>query len=132
MSIKQAVYTCLGVISVALGTAGIFLPLLPTTPFLLLATILFSRGNDRLNDWLLTHKHLGPYIHAFRNKNGLTRAQKIRVATSFTVMFGVSMWFVPLLVVKIGLATGWMFWMAYLYQMKNPTLPVQGQSCSVG
>jgi len=125
MSIKQAIYTSLGVTSVAFGVAGIFLPLLPTTPFLLLATFLFSRGNKRLNNWLLKHKHLGPYIHAFRSKSGLTRAQKIRVATSFTVMFGISAWFVPLPVIKIGLCTGWLFWMAYLYRMKKPPVPAQ-------
>ncbi len=131
MSIKQAIYTALGAISVALGTAGIILPLLPTTPFLLLATVLFSRGNDRLNDWLLNHKYLSPYIHAFRNRSGLTRAQKIRVATSFTVMFGVSAWLVPLLVIKVGLCGGWLFWMTYLYQMKPAPAPAQAQPCIV-
>ena len=120
MLIKKIIYASLGVTSVALGTAGIFLPLLPTTPFLLLATFLFSRSNKRLNVWLLDHKHLGPYIHAFRNKSGLTRAQKIRLATSFTIMVGVSIWFVPLPLIRIGLGSGWLFWMTCLYRMKNP------------
>ena len=56
----------LGSVALALGVAGIFLPLLPTTPFLLLAAALYFRSSPQLYEWLLSHKHLGPYIRNFR------------------------------------------------------------------
>lgn len=59
------IYTILGLLSLGLGILGIFLPVLPTTPLLLLAAALFLRGNRRLYDWLLNHPRLGPYITNF-------------------------------------------------------------------
>ncbi len=104
---------------VVLGVAGIILPLLPTTPFLLLAGFFFARSSERLNHWLLTHKHLGPYIHAFRNRSGLTRSQKIRIASSMTVTMAVSFYFAPIVAVKCLLAVMWGFWCVVLYRMKS-------------
>lgn len=57
--------TILGLISLGLGILGAFLPVLPTTPLLLLAAALFMRGNRRLYDWLMNHPKLGPYIANF-------------------------------------------------------------------
>lgn len=108
----------LGVLNVALGTAGIFLPLLPTTPFLLLAAYLFGRSSRRLHRWLLGHRHLGPYILAFRHRTGLTRTQKIRIAASFTVLLGLSIYFAPLSEVKYALGCLWAFWMVMLARLK--------------
>ena len=55
-----------GSVCVGLGVAGIFLPLLPTTPFLLLAAALYVRSSPRLYAWLLSHCWLGEYIRHFR------------------------------------------------------------------
>ncbi len=60
-----------------LGILGIFLPLLPTTPFLLLAAALYFRSSPRLYDWLLSHKHLGPYIRNFRENRAIPLRVKI-------------------------------------------------------
>lgn len=59
------ILTILGMLSLSLGILGIFLPVLPTTPLLLLAAALFLRGNRRLYDWLMNHPKLGPYIRNF-------------------------------------------------------------------
>ena len=55
----------LGVLSLGLGILGIFLPVLPTTPLLLLASALFLRSHKGLYDWLMNHPQLGPYIRNF-------------------------------------------------------------------
>lgn len=59
------ILTILGVISLGLGILGIFLPLLPTTPLLLLAAALFLRSHKGLYQWLMNHPKLGPYITNF-------------------------------------------------------------------
>ncbi len=66
-----------GVIAVALGVIGIFLPLLPTTPFLLLAAACFVRSSDRLYNWLINHKWFGAYIRNYRLYRAVTLRTKI-------------------------------------------------------
>lgn len=71
----------LGSIALVLGIIGIFLPLLPTTPFLLLAAALYFRSSPRLYDWLLSQKRLGPYIRNFREHKAIPlRAKTISVS----------------------------------------------------
>ncbi len=67
----------LGAVSLALGIAGIFLPLLPTTPFLLLTAALWVRGSPRLYAWLLAHPKLGPYIRNFRENRAIPLRSKL-------------------------------------------------------
>jgi hypothetical protein len=55
-----------GCLSLALGVIGIFIPLLPTTPFLLLASYLFLKSSVRLRYWLINHKYLGSYIQNYQ------------------------------------------------------------------
>ena len=58
-------YTILGLISFGAAVLGAFLPVLPTTPLLLLSAALFLRGNRKLYDWLMNHPKFGPYISNF-------------------------------------------------------------------
>jgi len=67
----------LGSICLTLGVIGIFLPLLPTTPFLLLAASLYVRSSDRLYQWLIHQKHLGSYIRNFREHKAIPLRAKI-------------------------------------------------------
>lgn len=116
---KQKFFVVAGLINVVLGTAGIFLPLLPTTPFLLLAAYLFARSSERWHNWLLNHRRLGPYIHAFRNKTGLTVTQKVRIGCSFTVLMAISFYFSPMPTIRVLLACVWLFWTVQLLRMKT-------------
>jgi uncharacterized membrane protein YbaN (DUF454 family) len=90
---KSRLYVAAGFLSVALGLAGIPLPLLPTTPFLLLGAFCFARGSDRWHDWLIAHSTFGPYIRAFREKRGLTRRQKLNIAAGTTLTLAVTAYF---------------------------------------
>ena len=70
-------YLTSGFLLVAIGVIGIFLPLLPTTIFLILASFCFLKSSPKANDWLRNHKILGGYIDNYQNKTGLTRNSKI-------------------------------------------------------
>lgn len=67
----------IGSISLALGIIGIFVPMLPTTPFLLLSAALYFRSSPKLYDWLMSHPHLGPYIRNFRENKAIPLRVKI-------------------------------------------------------
>jgi uncharacterized membrane protein YbaN (DUF454 family) len=118
-SIRRGLLVGFGVLNVGLGVLGILLPLLPTTPFLLLAAYLFARSSRRWHDWLLAHPHLGPYIHAFRHRQGLTVSQKVRLGASMTVIMAVSAYFAPIAGVRIALGILWLFWVAMLLRMRT-------------
>ena len=79
-----------GWICVALGFAGVFLPLLPTTPFLLLAAFSFSRGSDRLHTWLVTHPTLGPPIRDWQEHSAISRNVKVIASVSMVAVFAIS------------------------------------------
>lgn len=73
----KIVLTIIGLLSLGLGVAGIFLPLLPTTPLLLLAAWCFIRSSSRLYDWLLNHPYLGEYIRNFRENKAIPLRVKV-------------------------------------------------------
>lgn len=81
----KTLYIVLGSISLVLGILGIFLPLLPTTPFLLLTAALYFRGSKRLYQWLLHHPQLGTYIRNFRENKAIPLRAKI---TSLSLLWG--------------------------------------------
>jgi len=75
----RLIWLLVGLVSIALGAAGVFLPLLPTTPFLLLAAFCFARSSPRLHDWLHSHRHFGPLIENWNRHGSIDRRTK-RVA----------------------------------------------------
>ncbi len=70
----QTLYIAAGFLFILIGVIGIFLPVLPTTPFLLLAAFCLSRGSEKFHNWLLNHKVLGPPIQDW-NCNKVIRPQ---------------------------------------------------------
>mgnify|MGYP003867248931 CR=1 FL=1 len=90
----KVLMTFLGCVCVVLGVIGIFLPLLPTTPFILLAAWLFSRSSERFHNWLRTHKQLGPIITIWESGEGLERKVRTRVITILWAGMILSMWIV--------------------------------------
>jgi len=75
--IKNTLWIILGIFAFFLGLIGVFIPFLPTTPFLLLAAGFFLKGSDRLYQWLITHKVFGEYIRNFREYKALPMKTKI-------------------------------------------------------
>jgi len=107
---KQTALIAGGSLCVALGVVGMFLPVLPTTPFLLLAAVCYARSSKRLYHWLLTNRWFGAYIRNYREGRGIPRMQKaltlllLWLTIGSTVIFGVTLWWVRLML--IGIASG--------------------------
>ncbi|MFQ3621116.1 MAG: YbaN family protein [Spirochaetales bacterium] len=69
----------IGTLSLSLGILGIFLPLLPTTPFLLLTAACYARSSERFYSWLMEHSIFGSYIRNYREGKGIPRSVKVGV-----------------------------------------------------
>lgn len=76
-SIKKYLLLIIGTISLILGTIGIFIPILPTTPFILLASFCYIRSSDRLYNWLINHKIFGKYIYDYLVHKSVKKSAKI-------------------------------------------------------
>jgi uncharacterized membrane protein YbaN (DUF454 family) len=82
-----------GSISLVLGLVGIILPVLPTTPFLLIAAYCYARGSKRMHNWLLNHRWFGKYIRNYMEGKGIPRRSKIIaiafiwITITFTALF---------------------------------------------
>lgn len=107
----KLLFIILGSLSVALGVIGIFVPILPTTPFLLLAATLFMHSSPKLYDHLLSNKYLGEYIRNYREKRGLPIRIKVTIITTLWLTMATSIFIVahdrpyiqiPLLMIAIG------------------------------
>lgn len=81
-------------ISLGLGIIGIFVPLLPTTPFLLLSAALFAKSSDKLYDWLMNHRIFGEYIRNFREEKAISLKIKIFAISTIWLSISYSMFFI--------------------------------------
>ncbi len=122
-TLKARLYLIAGWISVALGIIGIPTPLLPTTPFLLLAAFCFARGSQRWHDWLVHHRVLGAYITAFRDQCGLTVKQKWRIALSILLSLALGFYFAPRIEGRIGIIVFGAFWLSWIYRYPTAAPP---------
>lgn len=86
----RAVYLIIGVISLALGAVGAFLPLIPTVPLWLLAAFCFAKSSDRLHKWINEHPVTGPPILAWREKGAISLRSKRLATVSILTVFAVS------------------------------------------
>jgi uncharacterized membrane protein YbaN (DUF454 family) len=84
-------FTILGFLFIALGTIGVFLPVLPTTPFILLAAGCFSRSSKKWHNWLLSNKLFGPGIHRWESQRCVNCKTKVISLLSMAVMGGGSL-----------------------------------------
>ncbi len=104
----RALLVGIGVVSVGLGVLGIFLPLLPTTPFLLLAAWCFIRSSSRLHHWLITHPWFGDYIYYYQEYRAISLRVKISslvllwLTIGYSVMMVIESWGVRALLVAIA------------------------------
>lgn len=85
-------FLCLGWFFVALGIVGAFLPVLPTTPFLLLAVACFARSSPKLEAWLMNHPKFGAPLRNWREKGAIPRRAKITAVSMMSASYAI-FWF---------------------------------------
>ena len=104
--IKRQLYLSAGLLSVALGTIGIFLPLLPTVPVLILAAFCFARSSPALEARLLNYPRYGHHLVAWREKGVISRRAKWSAAMAFGVSIAISFaaMAMPLSLIPLGVA----------------------------
>lgn len=126
---RRAVYFALGWIFVVLAALGVLLPLLPTTPFLLLASACFVRSSPRLHRWLLRSRLFGPILRDWQEQKGVRLHVKL---AAITIVVGVvaatlvwSNWQWPLQALLVGLAAVGLTVIVFLPAAKN-SRPIPG------
>jgi len=130
-SMRKWLLVAIGVLSVGLATAGIFLPVLPTTPFLLLAAACFVRSSDRFYRWLINHRVFGAYIRNYREHRAITLQAKIVTLTLLWATIGYSAFVVidslPVRIVLLLIAVGVT---AHVLCLRTCTPEMMGQSAA--
>jgi uncharacterized membrane protein YbaN (DUF454 family) len=119
LRLTRRVYLALGFIFIALGFVGVFLPVLPTTPFLIIATACFARSSPRLENWLLSHSRFGPAQHVAGARRDPSESEtagacwrKRRILTGSEVRLG------PILMASVG--TIMLAGLAYVFTRPSP------------
>lgn len=87
----KLLWITLGWLSVGLGIAGAVLPILPTTPFMLLAAYCFAQSSPRLHAWIVNHPTFGPPVRNWQSHGAITRRAKVLATGSMVAVLGVSL-----------------------------------------
>lgn len=117
-----------GLACVGLGAIGIVLPVLPTTPFMIVALWCFSRSSDRLHDWLFDHRLFGPALHRWETYRiipplaKLTALSAMSLSLCYLALFSGAPWYLVLLV---GLVMGYGAWFILSKPSGLPTPSLQ-------
>ncbi len=116
MKIKRIIYIAIGCICLALGTVGVFLPILPTTPFYLVTLFCFARSSKRLEDWFKGTKLYKKHLESFVEKKGMLVSTKVCILTTVTILMGLGFFFMArkgIWIPCIILAVVWIAHMIY-------------------
>lgn len=118
----KGILIIIGWMAVILGFIGIFLPLLPTTPFMLLAASCFAKSSERFHRWLLSNPLFGPIIHDWQTHRCMRKKVKVWAMLVTAVTFSISIYVVPLVEVKCLLIV--MLLLCLFFMSRLPTRPV--------
>ncbi|MFC2003154.1 YbaN family protein [Chloroflexota bacterium] len=110
---KKSLLLIIGTLSMTVGILGIVVPILPTTPFLLLAAACYIRSSQKMYNWLLNNQYLGSYINNYIQGKGIPLKIKVFTVILLWITIGLSAWFatqevairVILIVVAVGVTT---------------------------
>ena len=108
-SFKKGIFVVARTISLGLGAAGVFLPILPTTPFLLLSAACYYKGSERMHRWLLNNKLFGSYIRNYNEGKGISQTGKIFtlfllwITIGYSALFMVSSYVVQIVLFAVAI-----------------------------
>ena len=122
----KALLLFIGWLSVILGVIGIFLPVMPTTPFLLLAAACFMRTSPKFYQWLVGHPKLGKYLVYYLEGKGIPLKAKIYTIALMTISMSVTCYLVPIIEVQILLPLIGV--LVALYIVRQPTLALSPEA----
>jgi uncharacterized membrane protein YbaN (DUF454 family) len=91
--VKQVIYLVIGTVALVLGALGLFLPVLPTTPFVILAAACYLRSSKRMHAWILQSRLFGETIENYQAGRGLKRDTKIRALVLMWATISISAFF---------------------------------------
>lgn len=120
-NLKKGAYLIIGAISLLIGVVGLFLPIVPTTPLILLSAWCFFRSSPRIYEWVVSNERFGPTVKNFQEGRGITKATKIKavimmwLTISLTVYFYIRNYFIIALLYTISISVT-----IYLYRL--PTI----------
>lgn len=117
MNIKKGFLILMGWTAVILACLGVVLPVLPTTPFLLLAAWCFSRSSPRFHHWLLYRSWFGSYIRHWQTYKGLPKGAKPKAIIVILVTFTISIWVVSFWWLKLGLFALLCWLLIFMYRL---------------
>jgi uncharacterized membrane protein YbaN (DUF454 family) len=116
----RAFFLAAGTLALVLGLIGIFLPLLPTTPFVLLAAACYARGSRRFYDWLLAQRTFGPIVHEWERHRSIPYRTKVTAVVLMSLTLGTSIvFFVKPTWLKIALAVMGVALAVWMYRMPS-------------
>jgi hypothetical protein len=120
-SVKKGVYLFVGAISLVIGFVGIFLPVLPTTPLVLLSAWCFFRSSPRLYEWVINNERFGDTVKNYHQGKGITKATKIKAIVMMWITISISIYFtitsLHLIALLYGIAIA-----VTIYLLRLPTL----------
>lgn len=120
----RLLYAGMGTLFVLLGGLGVFLPVLPTTPFLLLAAACYARSSRRVYRWLLQHPHFGRLISEWREHRSMPYRAKRKALLLIALSFGVSIvFFVPGWPAKLAMGIGGVLLGAWIARIPSRDAP---------
>ena len=113
--VKKGIYICIGLVAFALGAIGVILPILPTTPFLLLASFCFAKGSERFNTWFINTKVYKKHLESFVKERAMTLKQKVILLAFADTMIAIPLITVDVLPMRITLIALILFSYTILY-----------------
>ncbi|SES98283.1 hypothetical protein SAMN05216389_10450 [Oceanobacillus limi] len=111
--LKKVLLIICGSISLGIGILGVVLPLIPTTPLLLLAAACYIRSSERLYKWLIQNRYFGSYIRNYREGKGIPLKAKVMgvsliwLSMSYTIIFVVPLWIIKIVLTFVAAYFTW-------------------------
>ena len=124
--VKKYIYITIGLIAFVLGSIGVIIPVLPTTPFLLLASFCFARGSDKFNNWFKGTKLYKKHLESFVNERAMTLKQKICILAFADTMIAIPLFLVDVLAMRVVLILVIVFKL-YYFTFKIKTIKPEAQ-----